>query len=256
MEAQSQNADLRLLDLARGTDTRFTFDPFHDQRPIWSADGSRIVWASNREGVANLYQKAASGAGQDELLWRSDYTKAPLDWSADGHFILYQENNPQTNADLWVLPLEGERKPWPWLNTPFDERNSQFAPDGKWIAYQSNESGRNEVYVQVFVAGAPASGVKWQLSTNGGVNPLWRRDGRELYFVSAANTVMAVEVKLGAEVKAGTPRELFSLSGLRTNTTGNLNVTGDGQRFLFLADEGTGLPPFTVVLNWLAEVKP
>ena len=257
LEGSSQNADLRLLDLARGTDTRFTFDPAHNNRPIWSPDGSRIAWASNREGEQNLYQKATSGAGQDELLLRSAYQKIAQDWSADGRFLLYQEINSQTNGDLWVLPLEGERKPWVWLNTPFSENVGQFAPDGKWIAYQSNESGRNEVYVQAFVPGAPASGVKWQLSTKGGTNPTWRRDGRELYFISAAeNNLMAVEVTLGAEVKAGTPRELFSLRTLRAGSINSgLSMTGDGQRFLFRADETTGLPPFTVVLNWMAEIK-
>ena len=255
MEAQSFNADLRLLDLARGTDTRFTFDPLHDQRPIWSPDGSRIVWGSNREGLPNLYQKAASGAGQDELLLRSTYQKSALDWSADGRFILYQESTPQTNNDLWVLPLAGGGKPWPWLTTPFMESNGQFSPDGKWIAYSSNESGRDEIYVQAFVPDAPASGGKWQLSTGGGVNPIWRRAGRELYFTSPGLSLMVVEVTLGADVKAGAPRELFSFRGLRSSTTGSLNVSGDGQRFLFAADETTTLPPFTVVLNWMAEGK-
>ena len=240
-------ADLRLLDLVRGTDTRFTFDPAHDQWPLWSPDGSRIVWASNRKGVTNLYQKAASGAGQDELLLRSAAAKRPQDWSADGRFILYQEN-----GDLWVLPMVGERTPWVWLNTPAIETAATFSPDGKWIAYTSNESGRNEIYVQAFVPGAPASGGKWQLSTNGGTSPQWRRDGRELYFIAPDSALMAVDVMLGAEVKAGTPRELFSLRGVRTNS---LNVTSDGQRFLFPVDETTGLTPFTIVLNWMAEVK-
>ena len=153
------------------------------------------------------------------------------------------------------MPLEGERKPWPWLNTPFAESAGRFAPDGKWIAYQSNESGRNEIYVQSFVPGAPASGGKWQLSTNGGAFPTWRRDGRELFFVSPDDTVMAVDVTLGAAVNAGTPRALFSLRDRRADLSGSLTVTGDGQRFLFAMDEATGLPPFTVVLNWMAEGK-
>ncbi|HEX4945179.1 MAG TPA: protein kinase [Blastocatellia bacterium] len=251
VEETSPNADLRLLDLARGTDTRFTFDPLHDQFGIWSPDGSRLVWASNRDGVANLYQKAASGAGQDELLLRSDYAKRAVDWSADGRFILYVENS----NDLWVLPLAGGRKPWPWLNTPFAEYAGKFAPDGKWIAYMSNESGRNEIYVQSFVPDAPASGSKWQLSTQGGIFPAWRRDGRELYFVSPDNTLMAVDVTLGATVKAGTPRALFSLRDQRVTLYASLTVTGDGQRFLFPVDEATALPPFTVVLNWMTELK-
>ena len=211
----------------------------------------RSVWTSSREGVGNLYQKAASGAGQDELLYRSANGKIPYDWSADGKFLLYSEINPQTNVDLWVLPLEGERKPWPWLNTPFVEETAKFAPNGKWIAYTSNESGRFEVYVQAFTPGAAASGDKKQISTNSGAGPRWRRDGRELYYYTVDRKLMAVEVTLGAEVKAGTPRELFSLGRFYDWTP-----TGDGQRFLVVASASeTAVPPFTVVLNWMAELK-
>ncbi len=255
-ELQTRTSDIHLFDLARGTDTRFTFDPAPDIYPCWSPDGSRLVWTSTREGVGNLYQKAASGAGQDEALLRSAYPKLALGWSADGRFILYRESGAQTSNDLWVLPLEGERKPWPWLNTPFSEISGKFAPDGKWIAYDSDESGRREIYLQAFVPGAPASGGKWQLSTNGGDTAQWRRDGRELYYLSADNKLMAVDVTLGTEVKAGTPHELIALSSIRRITGTNYTLTGDGQRFLFVtsADEAS-VPPFTVVLNWMAEMK-
>lgn len=250
-DPQTLFSDLYVWDLTRGTETRFTFDPKNDSFPEWSPDGSRIVWSSNREGVTNLYQKAASGAGQDELLLRSAYTKVPHGWSADGKFLLYQETNPQTSLDLWVLPIEGVRKPWPWLNTPFVESFSQFAPNGKWIAYMSNESGRYEIYVQAFTPGAPALGDKLQLSTNGGVGAQWRRDGRELFYRTLDGKLMAVDVTLGAQVKAGTPRELFSLSG-----PSGYEAAGDGQRFLITTSAaGSTVPPFTVVLNWMAEVK-
>ncbi|MBL8208644.1 MAG: PD40 domain-containing protein, partial [Blastocatellia bacterium] len=199
--------------------------------------------------------KAASGAGQDETLWKSTNAKAALDWSADGQFILYRELHPQTNYDLWILPLEGERKPWPWLNTPFVEFTAKFAPDGKWIAYTSNETGRSEIYLQAFVPGALAAGGKWQISKNGGSQPQWRHDGRELYFFSG-DKMMTVEVTLGAEVKVGTPQELFSPSGIRAVPIAGYAKTGDGQRFLFVTSaEETSLPPFTVVLNWMAELK-
>ncbi len=249
-DLQTQTSDIYLLELARGTETRFTLDPANDGAPIWSPDGSRIIWASSRESVFNLYRKAASGAGQDELLLRLDRPKSPIDWSANGKFLLCLESHPQTRRDLWVLPLEGERNPWPWLNTPFDEFFARFAPDGKWIAYTSDESGRYEIYVQAFTPGAPASGGKVPLSTNGGVDPHWRRDGRELYYRSGGK-LMAVDVTLGAEVKAGTPRELFPLSSLF-----NLEVTGDGQRFLLMTSAAdASVPLFTVVLNWMAELK-
>ncbi|MFN0123269.1 MAG: hypothetical protein ACKV2V_22430, partial [Blastocatellia bacterium] len=126
--------------------------------------------------------------------------------------------------------------------------------DGKWIAYQSNESGRMEIYVQAFVPGAAAGGT-WQLSTRSGINSTWRRDGRELFFNTPDNKLMAVDVTLGAEVKAGPPRELFSLVGLRPTTSGGIMVTGDGQRFLFQTSDTSNLPPFMVVLNWMAEMK-
>jgi len=248
-ESQALTTDLYLWDLARGTETRFTFDPGNDGPLVWSPDGSRIVWYSDRAGEQNLYQKAASGAGQDELLWRSAYTKIPLSWSADGRFLLFYEANPQTRLDLWVLPMEGEHKPWPWLNTPAIETFAAFSPDGKWIAYQSDESGRHEIYVQAFAPGAPASGVRAPLSTGGGQYPVWRRDGRELYYRSPDNKLMAMDVTLGAQVKAGTPRELFTVIG-------NFEAARDGQRFLVSAGAAeTGVPPFTVVLNWMAELK-
>jgi eukaryotic-like serine/threonine-protein kinase len=250
--------DIHLFDLAGGAGTPFTFDPSHDEFPIWSPDGRRIVWVSWREGTANMFQKAASGAGQEELLLRTAYRKRVFDWSADGRFILYHELNPQTSFDLWVLPMEGERTPWPWLNTPAAEGTATFSPDGKWIAYQADESGRNEIYLQAFVPGAPAAGGKRQLSTGGGTAPYWQRGGRELYYLSAEGKLMAVEITPGAELKAGTPQELFAPSGYRVDGVAQrgYTVTGDGQRFLFVTSaEDASVPPFTVVLNWMAEAK-
>lgn len=254
--APSKLNDIYLFDLKDGRGTPFTFDSKNDIYPIWSPDGSRIVWASWREAVPNLFQKAASGAGQDEVLLRSAHQKRAYDWSADGRFILYAEVNTQTTFDLWVLPMEGDYKPWSWLNTSAEERNATFSPDVKWIAYQSNESGRNEIYLQAFVPRAPASGGKRQLSTNGGLTPQWRRDGRELYYVATDGKLMAMEVTPGQVLKVGTPEELFAPSSFHLNADRGYAVTGDGQRFLFLtsADEAN-VPPFTVVLNWMAEVK-
>lgn len=255
-DPQTQTYDIRLLDLGQGGISRFTFDPVDDNFPRWSPDKSRIVWNSDREGVSNLYQKAANGAGEDEILLKSAYSKQARDWSADGRFILYREINPQTQWDLWVLPLEGEPKPWPWVKTQFSESSGRFSPDGKWVAYTSNASGRYEIYIQAFVPGSPAAGGKWQISTNGGHTPHWRRDGREVYYLSADNKLMVVDVALGAEVKAGKPKELFSLSSIRAVTTVGYTKTGDGQRFLFVTSGGETNPsPFTVVLNWMETLK-
>jgi hypothetical protein len=153
---------------------------------------------------------------------------------------------------LWVRPLNSTNaKPLAEV-----EMTGRFSPDGQWIAYSSNASGRLEIYLQAFVPDAPASGGEWQLSTNGGTGPKWRRDGRELYYISLDNKLMAVEVALGAEVKWGTPKELFSLNSIQADATNGYTKTGDGQRFLFMTiAEETSLTPFTVVQNWMAEMK-
>jgi Tol biopolymer transport system component len=250
-DLQTRTDDIWLLDLARGADSRFTFDPATDHAPVWAPDGSRIVWNSNREGLANLYQKASSGAGQDELLLKADNWKWANDWSRDGRFIVYGENNPKTKGDLWILPVDGERKPFPYRQTPFDERNARFSPDSKWIAYSSDESGGSEVYVQDF----PTAGGKWRISTRGGDNPNWRRDGKEIFYV-ADGKLMVVEVKSGAKFEASVPRALFDLRSIKWVGGNNYAVTGDGQRFLVVTSpEEANASPFTVVLNWMAELK-
>ncbi|MBL8205841.1 MAG: protein kinase [Blastocatellia bacterium] len=248
--------DIWLFDLVRGTETRFTVDPADDSSSKWSPDGSRIVFSSTRKGMSGLYLKDATGAGQEELLFESANRKIPLQWSPDGRFILYRESDPQTRFDLWMLPLEGERKPWPWLKTQFMESTGDgISPDGKWMAYSSDESGRNEVYIQAFVPGVPASGSRWPISIGGGQQTRWRRDGRGLYY-HLNGKMMEVDVSLGAKVEAGLPRELFDSRTIGADINRAWNMTKDEQRFLFVtnADEAS-VPPFTVVLNWMAEVK-
>jgi Tol biopolymer transport system component len=172
MDARTRRQDLYVIDLTRGTESRLTFDPADDTSPIWSPDGNRIVWASNRTGTYQLYQKLASGVGQDEPLLPSDVPLIPRGWSTDGKFLLYGRIDPKTNQDdVWVKPMEGDRQPFPFLQTPFLDTEAVFSPDGRLIAYRSNESGRSEVYVQTF----PASGSRWQVSTKGGHHPQWRR---------------------------------------------------------------------------------
>ena len=160
---RGRRRDIWLYDVARGLRTRFTFDPADELDSIWSPDGSRIVFNSRRKGHLDLYQKASSGAGSEEVLLEDNLDKLHLSWSPDGRFILYSTSSasPQTGADLFVLPLSGDRKPVPFLKTQFNELAGQFSPDGQWVAYVSNESGRNEVYVAPF----PGPGGKWQIST-------------------------------------------------------------------------------------------
>jgi serine/threonine protein kinase len=253
-DPQSGARDVWVLDIAHGTPTRFTFDPSEDFLPIWSPDGSRIVFVSDREGAGSLYQKSASGAGNEELLFKSNERKWPGDWSKDGRFIICTTLSLQSKADLWVLPMSGDQKPFSYLQSPFNEDHPRFSPDGHFLAYTSDESGRSEVYVQTF----PRSGGKWVVSTNGGAQPRWRRDGKEIFFIAPDRKLMVADVKLEDSVfEAGVPRVLF-----QTNVSGYPNprnvydVSADGQRFIIITPpEETSATPITVVANWTADLK-
>jgi len=250
--------DIWIFDQAGGTSSRLTFDPALDEAPVWSPDGTGIVFASSRNGTFDLYQKNSAGAGQEEVLLKSDHQKIPDDWSPDGRFILYRDQDPKTSWDLWVLPLTGDRKPQSVLRTAFREIQGRFSPDGRWIAYVSDESGTNQVYVQSF----PPSGNKWQISTGGGSQPRWRRDGKELFFVAGREAggpvqrdVMAVAVDTSSNgvFKTGVPQKLFTVdTGTGTALGNSWDVTPDGQRFLVGSPSTrTAVPPITVVVNWL-----
>jgi len=252
--AVNGNTDVWLIDAARGVPTRFTFDAAIDQRPVWSADGSHVVFTSNRNGIYNLYWKMSSGAGADELLLESDQSKAPTDWSSDGRFLLFRSNDPKTSYHLWVLPMSGDKKPFPFLKTPFEEGDGQFSPDGKWIGYQSNESGRFEIYVQPF----PGPGGKFQVSNNGGAQPRWNKNGKEIFYVSLDSKMMATPVKLspdGQSMETGTPAALFPVRIAGGPVSGvnkqQYAVSSDGMRFLvnLAVDEGAA-SPITLIYNW------
>jgi Tol biopolymer transport system component len=239
--------DQWVLEFARGLMSRLTFNAARETWPVWSPDGRQIVFAANPTGTYQLYRKAASGAGDEERLTMG-LGKIPSDWSRDGRLVLYSEFGPNTDDDIWALPLDGDRTPRVVLQTPFDELDGQFSPDGKWIAYVSNESGRGEVYVQAF----PPSGGKWQVSTTGGRAPRWRADGRELfYYKDDSASVMAADIRLSAgRVDVSRASQLFSLA-MPGGVASPYDVTADGQRFL--AQElvpQTARPPLTVVTNW------
>jgi Tol biopolymer transport system component len=246
-DLQTRHYDTWLLDLSRGGDSRLSFTPGGSISPIWSPDGSRIIWTGDR----NLYQKASSGVGQEEILLKSDSRANACDWSGDGRFIAYETSDPQGRLDLWLLPLEGDRRPKPWLETPFNETNARFSPDSRWLAYISDESGSNEVYVQAF----PAAGGKRQVSTGGADYPRFRRDGKELFFVAADRKLMAVDMKSGASFEYSPPRSLFDLQSIK-GISESYDVTRDGQRFLVVTESGVrAAEPFTVALNWTAGLK-
>ncbi|MBL8189488.1 MAG: serine/threonine-protein kinase [Acidobacteria bacterium] len=252
-DPRTRTWDIYVIDLARGAGSRLTFDPGDDLLPVWSPDGSRIAWGTKRDGAFQIYQKLASGIGQEELLLKADAPIFPDSWSADGRFLLYYRLDPKTRQDLWVLPLAGDRQPALFLQTPFTDTNGRFSPDGRWIAYTSDDQGRYEVNVQPF----PASGAKWQISTSGGQLPWWRSDGKELYYLSLDGKLMAVEVKPGDSFEATAPRALFDLApAWALGGTRSYTVTAAGDRFLFIrAREEAASLQFTVVTNWTAEAK-
>jgi serine/threonine protein kinase len=246
--------DIYVMDITRGTSSRLTFDPGDDLYPVWSPDGSRIAWASNREGVFSIYQKLASGLGNDELLLKMDDPVRPDSWSPDGRFIMFDRTASATKGDIWVLPLYGDRKTFPFLQTPFNEGTGRLSPDGHFIAYVSDDQGRNEVYVQTF----PASGDKWQISNNGGSAASWRPDGRELFYVSADHKVMSVEIKTTGTFEAGVPTVLFDFASLSATGDGGTSyaVSLDGQRFLVSRQvERPASLQYAVVVNWIAELS-
>ena len=248
IDPHTGNTDLWLYDASGENATRFTFDAANDSFPLWSPDGGQIVWASSRSGAFNLYQKAASGAGQDERLLESNQDAIPNDWSPDARLIIYSGPDPQTRFDVQVLPLSGNRTPFSFKPTAAGESAARLSPDGRWIAYTSSESGSSEIYVQSF----PSGGGKRQVSTGGGVGPQWRGDGRELYYY-ARGTLMAVPVRTGATVEASAPQKLFEFrSGSTTIVTlPPYAVTADGQRFLINSIvETQPSAPLTLMVNW------
>jgi serine/threonine protein kinase/Tol biopolymer transport system component len=245
-----------ILEPSRGVTSRLISDGAGAHMPVWSPDGSRILFSSNRFGGVDLFSIRADGTGGDELLVRSS-EKALLrftDWSLDGHMLLYQTRR-RGQEDLWSLPASSTPPGQPFLETPANESQAQFSPDARLIAYASDESGTQEVYVRRF----PGGDGKWRVSTNGGVQPRWRRDQKELFYLALDGRLMAVDVKIGASsFEVGTPRALFN-TGITASFVDRRNqylVTREGQRFLVnVSVEDENSAPITVVLNWKAKLE-
>jgi Tol biopolymer transport system component len=256
------NNDLWVVDERQGTTRRLTFSSATEAFPIWSPDGSRVVFTSLRNGFADIFEKPANGAAEETLLVTSREPKTPLDWTAARNLVLYASQSAKTQGDLWAVPATHNQKPFPVVQTPFDDVQGQFSPDGQWLAYASNESGRYEVYVRPF----PDTGGRWQISNGGGAYPRWRHDGRELYYVSPGDRVMAVSIEPDTEARSmrwAVPMPIFAArfaAGVNIFSAGaqsraQYSVSTDGRFLANMQVDDPVTPPITVVLNWQAALK-
>ena len=263
VDPKAWKPDIWLIDLMRGGPSRFTltFGSTLNAASVWSPDGTRIVFRSNRNGQTELFAKSAGGGGKEEVVLTKETEHAAgigspnlvcSDWSPDGRYIIGSAPQQSTGEDIWLIPLGGDKKPFKFLGPPSDQIHGNFSPDGRLVAYSSNESGRFQVYVQTF----PLSDRKWPVSTDGGYEPRWRADGHEIYYLSEDRKLMAVSV--GAGPSFAVPKMLFQTrvsEGVTSRRT-HYVPSRDGQRFLVNTQNLDASPnPITVVLNWQAELK-
>jgi eukaryotic-like serine/threonine-protein kinase len=251
VEDRQGRGDIWIYDLARRVSTRFTFDPANDFAPIWSPDDTRVVFSSNRISGGDLFVKASSGAGDEERLFASPDRKTVTQWPSDGRLLFGVFAAGMTSIDMWSLSLP-DGKATPLLQTEFTEGGGQLSPDGQWLAYHSNESGRMEVYVQPF----PGPGAKWRVSRDGGQFARWRGDGKELFFVAGDRALMAADVVGGQTFAAGGPRPLFPIHPRARTLDYPYDVTADGRRFLVSVTSGEEAAlPITLVVDWPSGLK-
>jgi len=272
---QNNNNDIWIVDLSSGASNRLTFDPASDGNPLWSTDGSQIIWQSTRGGGWGIYRKASNGSGNEEVLYKSTMfpNGALTDWTRDGRFVLFHSvtsgDSKQTKMDVWALPVgpgtSADRQPIPVIQTPASEVGAYVSPDDRWVAYMSDETGKNELYVQAFAPGAkpgsaPASG-KWMVSKGSMGMARWRNDGKELVLLNSDGGIMSVDVTADQAFHASAPKMLFQLPKSATALGGTtpgarMDATRDLQRFLVsVPAQSRARPEFTVVLNWEAALK-
>jgi eukaryotic-like serine/threonine-protein kinase len=245
LDVATNNTDLWTYDLENGSAKRLTFDPAIDSTPLWSPDGTRLIFTSDREQKFNLYVKNADGSQEEKLIPQDGPDRFPEDWSPDGKYVIYQRD-----TDLWYVTFPGLSANV-FLKAASAPNVTRFSPDGKWVAYASNESGREEIYVTSF----PGAQGKWQVSNAGGEQPKWRSDGKELFYLAPDRKMMAVPVTAGANFDAGTPVALFQANPREMVATSErfaYDVSKDGQRFLINTELKSGLTPMSVVVNWTA----
>jgi len=261
MEAQN----VWVLNVADAAASRLTFTPGSAASPVWTADGRRVLYQlSTGRGAAAVYARNANGAGSEDMVGLLESTERPpasrsayvWDSSRDGRFLVYSIMGRQGGADLWVRPLDGDRQPYPFAESPFHKTQAQISPNGRWLAYTSYDSGRDEVYVQSF----PAPGSRRQISSGGGMQPRWRRDGRELFYLGSDQFIHALPVQTDRTFEAGSPASLFRTRIVPQGSQSiwfetAYDVSPDGQRFLFAVRPDDPGPPMTIVLNWPAVMK-
>jgi Tol biopolymer transport system component len=252
-DPQTNTRDIWIIDLERGTSSRLTFDPSDESNPTWSPDGTRIAFWSDRKGHRDIYVKQADGAGEEQLVSQASEDNNVEDWSSDGQYLFAGDGAE------WLFPFR-EGKARPFVRAQFGHDQYRFCPNGnappRWFAYRSDETGTTQVYVRTFAGTLSGSGGKWQISTDGGSEPFWRSDGKEIFYVNG-NTLMAVEVNGdGESFRAGIPKVLFEtplpLPGPRRS---RYDISSDGKRFLMTVVAEPHNASFTVVLNWPALLK-
>jgi Tol biopolymer transport system component len=248
----SGKGQIWITDLRRDATSRLHYDVAWEYSPRWSPDGSKIAFSSNRQGPGDLYLKSVAGTEEPELLLKGGF-KAPLDWSRDGRYILYEETNDRSKGDIWAWPQFEDQKPFAAVQTKFDETGGRFSPDSRWITYVSNRSNPPNVFVKPF----PSLNAEWQVSINGGLQPRWRRDGKELFYIAPDGTLAAVDIKTVPNFHAGVPHALFSsrIAPLEWRYWRcQYAVAENGRKFLMAVSTGERSPSSIVlVTNWNRE---
>jgi hypothetical protein len=245
-DGQARGVDIWLYDLARSAPSRFTFGPGSGRFPVWSPEGSQLAFETQTPESKYMHKKAVSGVGQMEIVSQTQEAHHPDDWSSDGRYIVEQRQIPTHGWDIWIVPMTGDEKAFPYLQSEFNETNARLSPKGQWLAYQSDDSKRNEIYV----VGFPKPVRKWTISTGGGTMPVWSRDGRELYFLSADRKLMAVDVGPGPTFEPRVPTPLFETRAVF------YDVSKDGRFLMTVPSEQTASSvPLTAVFNWQAALK-
>jgi len=232
--------------------SRLTTGDWDNDSPIWTPDGSRVAFTSNRRGIGDLFWMPADGSGPAELLLASAYNLYPLCWSSDGKLLVYTQSQPAGRDDIWVLPVDGEGTPRPLVETQFREAGASLSPDDRWLAYTSNETGQDEVYMQAF----PDARRKWLISTAGGYGPVWGPNGEGLeLFYRKGNKMMVVGIQTEPTFSPGAPKPLFELED--ASFLPSFDISPDGRHFVMIQKGEQSAPPtqLRVVLNWFEELK-